>query len=268
MPRAIAEFSEYKAVANIVAHAFNAGEQTHDACVERAIAALGKAKGWVTPLARRYLHEFSGNARPRQRDVARFLLSEALRSDEASIGTKRKHINVRAWLTGPWQMRPVAVAVDWNVPAIESIEALASWCSVSIDELAWFADIKTLGRKNRNSPLHHYHYRVGEKQSGGIRPIEAPQKRIKQIQRRILAEILERVPHYYNAAHGFVKARSVQTFAAPHVGKRVVLRMDLQDLFPRISRARVQAIFRAFGYPDPLPMRSAPCARTPRRQAC
>lgn len=50
--------------------------------------------------------------------------------------------------------------------------------------------------------------------------------------------------------HGFVSGRSVQSFAAPHVGKEYVLRMDLEDFFPSIHAARIQAMFRTIGYPD------------------
>jgi RNA-directed DNA polymerase len=36
----------------------------------------------------------------------------------------------------------------------------------------------------------------------------------------------------------------------PHVGKRVVLKMDLQDFFPSMTGARIQTIFRMMGYPE------------------
>jgi len=42
----------------------------------------------------------------------------------------------------------------------------------------------------------------------------------------------------------------VKTFAAPHLGQRVVLKMDLQDFFPSISGVRIQTIFRLLGYPE------------------
>jgi hypothetical protein len=79
--------------------------------------------------------------------------------------------------------------------------------------------------------------------------IEAPKARLKKMQRRILAEILERIPAHA-AAHGFVKGRSIQTFVAPHTGQRVVLRMDLRDFFPSIAGVRIQALFRTMGYPE------------------
>lgn len=43
------------------------------------------------------------------------------------------------------------------------------------------------------------------KQSGSFRLIEAPKTSLKQIQRRIFPEILEKIPAH-PAAHGFVKA--------------------------------------------------------------
>jgi len=53
-------------------------------------------------------------------------------------------------------------------------------------------------------------------------------------------------------AHGFVRGRSIRTFAEPHTGQRVVLRMDLADFFPTFVGARVQAFFRTVGYPEPV----------------
>jgi len=89
------------------------------------------------------------------------------------------------------------------------------------------------------------------KEGGSIRLIEAPKTRLKDMQRKILAGILELIP-LHDAAHGFRKGRSIKTFAAPHVGWRIVLRMDLQDFFPSLRGGRVQAFFRTAGYPEPV----------------
>jgi RNA-directed DNA polymerase len=97
--------------------------------------------------------------------------------------------------------------------------------------------------------LRHYHYRVLTKQSGAIRLIEAPKPRLKALQRKILAEILEKIPPH-PSVHGFLKGHSIKTFVTPHVAQRVILKMDLEDFFPSISRARVQALFRTMGYPE------------------
>jgi RNA-directed DNA polymerase len=89
------------------------------------------------------------------------------------------------------------------------------------------------------------------KRDGNVRLIEAPKPRLKSLQRQILAEILDKIPPHPKA-HGFLKGRSIRTFAAPHAGQRVVLRMDMSDFFPTFSAARIQTVFRAMGYPEPV----------------
>ena len=79
--------------------------------------------------------------------------------------------------------------------------------------------------------------------------IERPKTRLKAIQRRILREILAWIP-VHDAAHGFVRGRSARTHAALHTGRRVVVRLDLEDFFAGVAAARVFGIFRTAGYPE------------------
>lgn len=72
---------------------------------------------------------------------------------------------------------------------------------------------------------------------------------LKDIQRQIPFHILNKIPPH-PAAHGFLRRRSIRTFVAPHVGRRVVLRMDLQDFFPTFGAARIATFFRIAGYPE------------------
>lgn len=146
-------------------------------------------------------------------------------------------------------MQPVAATLTWDVPTIETLGELAQWLSIHPNELEWFADLKALGSKLDNRKLQHYRYRMTRKRSGAVRVIESPKPRLKEIQRRILSEILNRVPPHA-AAHGFVRGRSIVTFAQPHVSQSIVLRVDLQDFFPQFPAARVQAFFRTLGYPE------------------
>ncbi|HKV91046.1 MAG TPA: reverse transcriptase family protein [Candidatus Angelobacter sp.] len=158
-------------------------------------------------------------------------------------------MSVANWLTGPPQMQPVAAARTWPIPAIETVNALAEWLEVTVEKLYWFADLRGLAFKNHEARLRHYHYRILAKISGNIRLIESPKPELKRLQRKILAEILEKIPSH-PAAHGFLKARSIKTFTLPHAGQRVVLRMDVQDFFPSFTGARIQSFFRAAGYPE------------------
>ena len=144
-------------------------------------------------------------------------------------------------------MQPAAK--KWKVPAIESVGALAEWLGIDVSYLEWFADLEGLGYKNNNAKLRHYHYRILGKQSGDFRLIEAPKQALKKLQQRVLDGILDKVPSH-TATHGFVKGRSIKTYIAPHVGQRVVLRMDLRDFFPTFRAARIQSFFRTLGYPE------------------
>ncbi len=84
-------------------------------------------------------------------------------------------------------------AAGWRVPAIETLGDLADWLRLSADELEWFAELKGLGNRLRNERLQHYRYGIRPKRSGGVRLIEMPKPRLKELQRRILSEILDGV---------------------------------------------------------------------------
>ena len=79
------------------------------------------------------------------------------------------------------------------------------------------------------------------------RLIEAPKRTLKAAQRKILAEILEKIPAH-QAAHGFVLGRSILSNARPHVGQAVVIKLDLQNFYANVTYSRVVAIFRSMGY--------------------
>ncbi len=234
-------------VLNGLARSFVAGEPTVEGIVARGSRVLGRSWHWLRPLARRYVDAIGGKTHPRHRDAVQFLLKDA--GFQAACSKYFRELSVEQWFIGPHEMEPVPAAQMWDVPAITSAGALADWLLLSVGDLEWFADLKGLEYKKNAAPLRHYRYRVSSKRSGAIRLIEAPKPRLKKLQRQILAEILEKIPPHA-AAHGFLKSRSIKTFVAPHVGRRVVLRMDLQDFFGSISAPRIQALFRTMGYPE------------------
>jgi RNA-directed DNA polymerase len=232
---------------NVLARSFLAGEPTVEQIVARCTHTLGKAWRWLPPLARRYVKAFSGHTRPRHRDVIQFLRKDS-GFNRAQL-KYRDELSLQRWLTEPQHMQPVPAATTWDIPPIESIAALADWLHLDPNDLEWFADLKGLGRQKIDPRLFHYHYRVLAKRSGDICIIEAPKPRLKELQRKILAQILDRIPPH-PSVHGFIKSRSIRTFVAPHTGQRIVLKMDMQDFFPSIRAARIQTIFRTAGYPE------------------
>jgi len=231
----------------VLARSLLAGEQDVANVVARIKQALGK-RG-LPGIARRYIAAFAGKTRPRLSDVKRFVLSDPGWLQARSA----KKVAIQRWLSEPQAMQPVAAARDWQRPSITSLGELATWLRLTPGELAWFAnpfaDPLHRNRRRGDSPLHHYTYTVLPKRSGGIRLLESPKQHLKLLQRQILNEILNNIPSH-PAAHGFVRGRSIRTFTAPHAHQAVVLRMDIQDFFPSIVTARVQAFFRTAGYPD------------------
>ena len=237
------------ALLQLMANAILSAEPGTAGIADRLSYILGRDWRWIRPLAARYTQSFPGIAVPRRREVIKFL-----RSDPGLLEAVRKHrrpFPVAHWITGSQPMRPVPGAAAWPIPPLTTVAALAEWMEVTPSELQWFADLKGLGCKQPLPKLEHYHYRALVKRTGSIRLIEAPKPRLKEMQRRILHDILDRIPAH-PAVHGFVKGRSIQTFAAPHVGQRVVLRMDVQDFFLNFPGARIQSFFRTAGYPEPV----------------
>ncbi len=135
-----------------------------------------------------------------------------------------------------------------ELPVVPTIGALASWLGLPLPWLFWLADPTGRNRLHPKGPLRTYRYRWIPRAAGPPRILEIPKARLKEIQRIILAEILNAVPAH-PAAHGFRPGHSIVTNAAMHCGKAVVLRFDLTDFFPSVTSARIFRIFRTLGYP-------------------
>lgn len=141
-----------------------------------------------------------------------------------------------------------------EIPKLTTTAALASWLELPLDELLWLAtsprrsDINDNSEKNNPKRFEHYTFTFVSKPVGPPRLIEAPKPRTKNIQRRILSEILNRVP-VHDCAHGFVAGRSCLSGAQVHAGEALVLTADLRDFFLNTRVNRVHGLFRSLGYP-------------------
>lgn len=137
----------------------------------------------------------------------------------------------------------------WGVPVIDDLAALATFLDLTTGELHWFADVRAYNRRTTHEELRHYRYTWLPKRDGRARLIEQPKPRLKAIQRRILRDVLSQVPTH-EAAHGFVTGRSALTAASPHCGRRIVIRLDLEEFFSSVPASRIYGIFRSCGYPE------------------
>ncbi len=237
-----------------------AGEQSAQAIVNRVASIARGPRLAMQELADVYLQRCAGVVRPRRRDIVQAFREAEAHRPQPLIGDvlKRRHAaremsfeppEMQSAIRGDELALPPLIAAR-ELPPLVTARELAEWLGLTIGELEWFSDLRDLNRRAPSSQLGHYHYTVLPKRRGGVRLIEAPQARLKALQRQILTQILDRVPSYYTAAHGFVKGRSVHTFAAQHVGKAMLLRVDLKDFFPSVGGARVQSVFRTLGYPE------------------
>lgn len=137
-----------------------------------------------------------------------------------------------------------------GLPDIDSPDVLWRWLGLSsYAELVHLADPNALQHR-ASAPGRIANYRTREipKRSGGTRTLHIPKPKLMAVQRRILAEILERVPVHPAAMAYRKRAGGIEENARSHTGAAVVFRSDLQDFFPSIELRRVVAIFRWLGY--------------------
>jgi retron-type reverse transcriptase len=113
--------------------------------------------------------------------------------------------------------------------------------------------------------MHYVNFTV-PKRSGGVRVLSAPHKNLAAAQHWVLANILEKL-EVEEPAHGFVKGRSTVSNAMPHVGRDVVVNLDLSEFFPTIRFARVRGVFKRMGYsPAVATVLALLCTESPRRE--
>lgn len=229
-----------------------AGPLTIREVTSRVRTHLGHCPRWLSRGLKQWVPEIGEGARPRQQRVQALVRSNA--GFQTAFQTRRLRLPIGCPIPS---MLPAAGAPQtWNLPSLTSLQELADFLHLSPGELEWFADLKSLNSCTDAPRLGHYRYRWQAKRNGSARLIESPKLRLKYLQRHILQEILDRIPPH-EAAHGFRSGHSIHSFVAPHVGREMVLRLDLRDFFPTISRARIIALFLTAGYPEPVALRLA-----------
>lgn len=222
--------------------ALRAGDWVETALVDRAAAACGRRYRFLRPFVRRAVATF-----PEMPDASRLYefavadarLNSSLESVEANVSLR--------FFPGPG-MQPHAAASLWPIPQLPTIQSLGKWLCLDLDALDWFADVTGRTSRSRSLRLRHYRHTWIAKRNGTARLVEAPKEILKQIQRKLLRDLLNFVPPH-PAVHGFRRERSALTNAAQHCGRRVVIGLDFAEFFPSIPAGRVWGLFRSIGYP-------------------
>jgi hypothetical protein len=242
--------SSKQIVARNLSAAFLAGPWCRDGLIERGTLAWGRRGRWLVSLTSRVLGAF-GEHPPRGAEAA---LAEFIGNDDGfanawsrSQAGQPSSPHQVFWATPAMDPAPGPPA-SWQLPQFPTTSALGDWLGLAPKELDWFADCHGHEGKVPPGPLRHYTYRWVAKRGGKGRLLEMPKGRLKAIQRRLLHDLLDKIPPH-DAVHSFRRGRSVATFSAPHAGRPLVLHLDLRDFFPSIPAARVHALFRTAGYP-------------------
>lgn len=236
-----------KQVALAIADALLAGELSHIALMKNMSWVLGKKWPWIPSLCQKIVQHAGPHFYHYSRHEIAALIQDDHGYDDAWRGQDRPQIKHYCLQPAIAPEKPAWLQA-LALPEFNNSADLARHLNLSIGELAWFAD--QWRQDAQAAPqLGHYHYRWLEKASGGWRLLEVPKSRLCNIQRKILQQILNRVPPHA-AAQAFQQGHSSLSHAALHTGQRVVVRLDLKDFFTSIPGARLHALFAKLGYPE------------------
>lgn len=158
-----------------------------------------------------------------------------------------------------WDLdEPEKRAAENELPAIDNPADLARMMDLTIPQLRWLAF-------HRDAATHvHYRRFTIPKRDGSDREIWAPLPMLKEAQRWILRNIVEKLL-VHGAAHGFLPGRSIVSNAAVHVDSEIVLKMDLRNFFPTVNYRRVKGVFRKAGYREQIAtLLALVCTESPR----
>ncbi|MBK1856100.1 hypothetical protein JO972_14100 [Verrucomicrobiaceae bacterium 5K15] len=218
---------------------------------ERLVMAVGAPK-FSRKLAGRVIRHFGSGSRPSVR-----MLAEWLESDRRYQKKQRRGELQLSGQILPAEMAPdMRVAADWKIPSITTSGDLAHWLDLPVSQMEWFAgDYNSVPADTK---LSHYTVQTVVKKSGGFRVLEKPKWQMKQVQRYILHGILDHLPPH-PCSHGFQKNRSILSYVQPHIGRKMLIKMDLKDYFLSIERSRVRALFHLLGYPPLVSVQLAGC---------
>ncbi len=227
-------------LAHALAAGFLTGEWTAVGLRASGVLVLGRRRPWLAPLVGQTLALYPRPPHDRPRELATVIAALPAAAKAGVAGPVRHPVAGTRMLTNRWQL-----------PPLDDLAALARFLDLAAPELDWYADPRHLARGARDSRLQHYRVSHRVAASGGIRVLEAPKRQLKRMQRRLLDEVVSLVPPH-DAARGFRPGGSVRSYAAPHAGRPVVLRLDLESFFASVTVARVHGIWRTAGYPEPV----------------
>ena len=232
----------------LLAAADSNAEWHRAALIEAIRHALGTRPGWIATVVTPVLAAYPRALVDRPYELARFLVTGTPLLDALAAARRRgEPVGLRHLAAVPGMMG----RRRWPVPEIDDLAALAKLLELPLDQLSWVADPQGRQRVTPAGPLHLYRHTWRPRPGAVPRLLESPTPLLRAVSRRLLDRILVWVP-LHPAAHGFVAGRSAISNARAHVGADLVIGLDLRTFFTSITVARVNGLFRAMGYPEPV----------------
>jgi hypothetical protein len=139
--------------------------------------------------------------------------------------------------------RTTTVPLRDGLPPLADAKALADAMGVPLGELRFLAFNRKGGVGQSLSALHN-------PQEERWRAVDLGADAAPQARAVLGSGQHPRAEPLHDAAHGFAPERSILTNARNHVGRDVVINLDLKDFFPTLTYARVKGLFEALGYAE------------------
>lgn len=167
------------------------------------------------------------------------------KAKENRIVTKQKNIQKKLEKTARWKLLQLEQIIylgkgvsgglnntesdpellqKYGLPQFNSLKEMAERMGIHLTSLRYLLYNRQVARNS-----HYYTFEIPKK-SGGKRKISAPKRQLKKLQLWVLETILNQLPTN-DSIHGFTKERSILTNSQPHVGKDIVINVDLKDFF-------------------------------------
>jgi hypothetical protein len=151
-----------------------------------------------------------------------------------------------------------ARAAENELPPLDSAGQLAEALGLTVAELRWLTYHRDVA-----SAIHYVRFTI-PKRDGTERAIWAPMPKLKEAQRWVLRNIVEKLL-VHGSVHGFLAGRSTLTNASAHPDSNLVVKVDIKDFFPTVTLPRVKGVFRKAGYREEVAtLLALLCTESPR----
>jgi retron-type reverse transcriptase len=155
-----------------------------------------------------------------------------------------------------WLLSLIGVEISESARPLEEPDPPGSE-KKTLDELARRVGVSKEQLVAVANARRNYRWHAIPKKDGGRRIVYTPQPELKDIQRRLLRKVFARLK-VHPAACGFVRGRSVVDHAARHVGKKIVVKIDIQEFFASTSWERVSTYLKRLGWTNRFGRRESP----------